>query len=75
MAKTRPELSWSEAREISADIRDWMAKLAYAMRGVPGDPPHIIRPADALADMRARDRARQAAARLEGTRWEDTEGG
>lgn len=74
VSKKRPEHSWSEAREISADIRDWIAQLAFALRGLSG-APHVMRPCDILADRRSRERARKAKAKLEGAQWQDVEGG
>ena len=74
VARKHPELSWSEARELSADIRDDMAAVAYALRGLDG-APRVLRPADVVADARAKRRAREAKTRMEGSGWEPVEGG
>ncbi len=72
ISKKYPQHSWSEAKEISADIRDWIAQLAFAMRGLT-NPPHIIRPADAIADAKSKEKARKARTILEGGKWKDIE--
>ena len=70
VARTRPELSWSEARETAADIRDDMAALAYALRGA-ADPPKVVRPRDVVELRRAAERSREARRRIEETAWEE----
>lgn len=72
VAKKHPEASWSEARELIADVQDTIISLAYALRGVK-DAPKIVRPADVIARKQAMKKAQSAKKRIEMLEWEQIE--
>lgn len=73
VAKKRPDLAWSEARELAADIRDDIIAAAYALRGVDG-APRVVRPSDIVARRAASSRAREVRKKIEASAWEQVEG-
>lgn len=65
----RPDLAWSEQREGIADLQDTVWQVAYALRGVAGDPHRVTRPADVVARREASAKAGSVRQAIEGGEW------
>lgn len=68
VSSVNPARSWSELREVAADVQDTLAALLW--RG-DGAPPRVSRPSDAVERMRAAESAKRARAAVEETEWEE----
>lgn len=69
VASVKPELSWPRWRCVVADLQDELWAIACARSGYKGDPPRVVRPADAVERAGARKRSAAARAAIEATEW------
>lgn len=65
-----PARSWSEERDLFADVQDVILAL-FAARQEGADAPHVMRPRDVLAQAEAVERTRSARERISEMEWEE----
>lgn len=69
-----PVRSWSEQRNLAADIRDEMRSLVAATRGM-SEAPLVVRPRMILERIEDAKRAKQAKQKMKTTKWEEVSDG
>lgn len=72
-AAASPALAWSDAKHWMADVMDLLLIVNWRLMGCPVElkPAPVERPGDAELRIRAREKAREAREKIEGTEWEE----
>jgi hypothetical protein len=67
-----PARSWTKEQHSMADLRDQIYAISYGLCGIPANKiPHVMRPAEQIANAHARLKSSEARKRIEETKWEE----
>ena len=67
-----PARSWTREQHLIADLQDQLFSLAYQLHGVSPDRiPHVVRPAERIANAHARLKSSETRKRIEEMNWEE----
>ena len=68
--------TWTELQHCTADVVDIVQARMWQAAGCPTDePPHVVRPSDALANAQAKTNAAKVRQKITQGNWEEARDG